>query len=71
MTKDNKDMQAIAEDESKTIILRRLPRSLHSAVAKQAIDDNVTQQIVVLRLLKQAGFPVPDELLCRKKRVTP
>jgi hypothetical protein len=70
--KDAENMPSISEDQSKTLILRRIPRSLHNAVAKSAIDDDTTQQVVILRALKKAGFPVPDSILVagrRRKRV--
>lgn len=47
----------------KAIVLKHLPRSLHAAVKQQALDQDTTSQVIVLRALKEAGLPVPDELL--------
>lgn len=50
------------------LTLKHLPADLRNEIKKRALEGNVTERVLVLQALKDAGFNVPDsELIDRRK----
>ena len=63
------NLSMTANRDDKQISIKNLPVELHQALREKAVAERTTQQIIVLKALKEAGLPVPDYLLTPHRRV--